>query len=242
MEKNGLAIFGFFISIAMIVCSFLFTQTLRQTIPTNQIVKVRGVAERVINSDRVDWSIKIACENIKLDTAYEEVDRTSKHLLSYFIKNGVSKKLITFSNYEQERVTEHITLDKLGNSETKFIGYKVVQVVSIIGFKDLDLIETLEQKIGPDIQRKGWSVISKAPYFYYSKKISDIKPELLKESAQNAFKRATIIAESSGSKLGGLKAARQGAFSGFGSDGFVGGYSRSHLISSVVTVDFSISR
>lgn len=49
-----------------------------------------------------------------------------------------------------------------------------------------------------------------------------------------------IVAESSGSKLGGLRAARQGAFEGLGSDGFVGGHDREERIRAIVTVDYAI--
>ncbi len=203
-------------------------------------MKVRGVAERVINSDKVNWSLKISYIEKNLDNAYQKVDKASKHLMNYLEKNGISKDQIIFSEHRQDRLTQMITLDKLGNTRTEFIGYKVDRTVSIVGFSDLDLIENLVKKIGSDIQRAGWPIYSNRPYFYYSKKISTIKPELLKEAAKNAFERATIVAESSGSQIGGLKAARQGAFNGFDSGGFVGGYSRDHMIGAVVTVDFSI--
>lgn len=231
-----------FIALAIVTSMYIFATTLEKVVPTNQIVKVRGVAEREITSDRVDWSLSISYSNKELEKAYQQVDKASEFLVEYLVKHGIDKTKISFSNYYQDQLTETLVLDKFGNTDTKFIGFDVRKTLTINAFPDIDLVDKLAKSIGNDIQRQGWNVSSESPYYYYSKKISDIKPELLKQSAQNAFERATIIAESSGSKLGNLKAARQGVFEGFNEDGHVGGYSRKHRVSAVVTVDFSIKR
>jgi len=240
MTTDFLSSSRLFIALAIVASTYIFTNTLEKIVPTNQIVKVRGVAEREITSDRVDWSLSVFHTDINLEKAYQQVDNAGDHLVEYFVKHGINKDKISFSNYEQQELTETLILDKLGNTQTKFLGYYVSKNVSINGFPDIDLIDKLAKNVGNDIQRQGWGVSSELPYYYYSKKISDIKPELLRQSANNAYARAVIIAESSGSKLGSLKAARQGVFEGFNEDGHVGGYTRKHRVSSVVTVDFSI--
>jgi len=242
MIKNILSSSSLFIALSIVASTYIFANTLEKVVPTNQIVKVRGVAEREITSDRVDWSLSIFYTDTALEKTYQQVDKASEYLVNYLVKHGIEKDKISFSNYEQDQLTETLVLDKFGNTETKFIGYSIRKSLTISAFPDIDLVDRLAKNIGNDIQRQGWQVTSESPYYYYSKKISDIKPELLKQSANNAYQRAVIIAESSGSKLGSLKAARQGVFEGFNEDGHVGGYTRKHRVSSVVTVDFSIQR
>jgi len=242
MTSNFLSSSRLFVALAIVASTYIFAETLKTVVPSNQIVKVRGVAEREILSDRVDWSVMVFYSDKDLQKAYQQVDDATTYLVEYFIKHGISKDKISYSNYDQEQLTETLVLDRFGNTDTKFLGYKVTKSIMINGFSDIDLIENLANNIGNDILRQGWKVSESAPYYYYSKKISDIKPELLKQAANSAYQRAVIIAESSGSKLGSLKAARQGVFDGFNDGGLVGGYTRKHRVSAVVTVDFSISR
>ena len=69
-----------------------------------------------------------------------------------------------------------------------------------------------------------------------------MKAELLREAARNAYQRATLVAESSGCRLGALKAARQGAFEGIGDDGSMGGMDQRQRVRALVTVDSALSR
>lgn len=241
-KENGLAFFGLFFSVSLIICMLIFSKTLRQTIPSNQIVKVRGVAEKIIVADRANWRIEIKARDQQLAPAYEKADKAVAYLKKYFEKKGIDKKFISISGYEQREIISYIVIDKYKNTEARLDGYTVSVDVGIKGYKKLDLIDKLSKKIAFDLQRTGWPIKAKNPYYYYSKKVTDIKPNLLKEAALNAYQRATIVAESSGSNLGGLKAARQGVFAGFEGDGHVGGNKRKQTVSAIVTVDYSIER
>jgi hypothetical protein len=242
IKDFGLPVFAVALPIALVACAYLVGETARAVVPSNQIVKVRGVAERIIQSDRVSWNIDISDTQLERDAAYARVDATVAEVMSYLTAKGIPKGAIQLSAVEQYERTRRVVLDKLGNDREELVGYQVTQRVEIKDFKDLDLVEKVAANISSDLQRKGLPVEPRTPYFFFSKKVSDIKPALLKAAAKSAFDRATIVAESSGSKLGGLRAARQGAFEGMGSDGFVGGNTREHRISAVVTVDYSIAR
>jgi hypothetical protein len=242
LKDLGLAVFAVAFPLALIACTWLVAETARAVVPSNQIVKVRGVAERLIQSDRVNWTIVVEDTQPERGEAFASVDRAIAQAVDYLAKKGVPRSAIQLSPIEQRVRTRRVTLDKLGNQREELVGYEVSQRVELRDFEDLDLVEKLMASISSDLQRKGLPVEPRSPYFFFSKKVSDIKPELLKAASSNAFERATIVAESSGSQLGGLRAARQGAFEGMGSDGFVGGSSREHRISAVVTVDYSIAR
>ena len=241
---KGMAMVAFAITLpaALVACAVVVSETARATVPSNQIVKVRGVAERAIQSDRVNWSFSVRSVRNDRDAAYARVDESVARLVKYLEKNGIAKSKLNLGAYSQYQKTRRVVLDELGNDKHEFVGWNVSRTIELKKFTDLDLIEKLNNEISSDLLREGWPIDARTPYFFFSKPVTDIKPKLLEEAAKNAFSRATIVASSSGSELGGLRAARQGAFEGLGSDGFVGGAQREHRIRAIVTVDYSIAR
>ena len=59
---------------------------------------------------------------------------------------------------------------------------------------------------GSDLVREGWPIYPDTPYYYAQLEAPKLKAELLREAARNAYQRATLVAESSGCRLGALKA------------------------------------
>lgn len=233
----GFPILAISLPAALVMATVVFVEGTKAVVPSNQIVKVRGVAERAIESDRVDWTIRIAHLDADRDQAYARVDETVGRVLGYLQKRGFHPRDLTTTGPSLHERSRRIVLDKLGNDRTERTGFEVVRWVELKGSKKLDLVEKLASSIGADLVREGWPVEPHSPRYYFSKKVSDIKPELLREAARNAYERASIVAESSGSQLGGLRAARQGAFEGMGSDGYVGGSSPSGGDSPMGTLD-----
>ncbi len=239
-QKYQYSILGFFFAFALICSTYIFGQAIIKAVPSSQVVKVRGVSERIIKSDRVNWGIKISNTNTNPDFAYSLTEDGIGIVKKFFTDKGIPSDRIHFAPYNKEQLTKRRTLDKLGNYEYKIIGYKVSRRLYVKNFNNLNLIEKLNQEFDKIMEKKGVSAQSLSPYFYYSKPMGYIKPDLLKEAAKNAYVRATIVAESSGSKLGPLRAARQGAFNGFSDDGMVGGSTREHRITALVTVDYAL--
>ncbi|MCK5241887.1 SIMPL domain-containing protein [bacterium] len=240
MEKHGLAIFGVCLALGIIIGTAIFVTGIKEVVPSNQVVKVRGVAEQFIETDRVDWKISISYSHKELAAAYAKVDMAVKKVKTFLVKNQVPEQAVKLVGYDQNRRTQMITLDEFGNQKEEFIGYEVSCSVFLEAFEDLNLVEKLKKEFALVIQKQGIAAVAHSPYFYYHKKVSDIKPALLEKAAKNAFERATIVAKNSGAKIGKLKAARQGNFEGMGEDGLVGGYNRKQRISAVVTVDYSL--
>lgn len=237
MRYSGI---GFFISLGVVLSAWLVADAVKKSVPSNQVVKVRGVAEQLIHSDRVRWTVEVSSQNKTLLTAYSKVDSDIKEIHRFFSDSGILEKNIETSGHSQNVKTRTVYIDKNGNYNEEFLGYRVSRDITIEGQIDFALIEKMNKSINAKLLQKGVEFKSKNPYYYLSKPVSELKPQLLEAAAKSAYERATIIAKSSNSFLGPLKAARQGSFSGFGSDGRVGGYNTEHRISAVVTVDYSL--
>jgi len=237
---HALGLPSLFLSVALVLCSWIFASKVQKAIPSNEVVKVRGVAERSFDSDRVDWTVTVTGKDPSLEAAYDKADKSFANLLKFLKAEKFPESVLVLGAHDQSTETRRRYTDNKGNYEDQMLGYTVKRSVKIKEFENLDLVDETSKKINNALARKGVLVSSSTPYFYFSKPVKDIKPDLLTEAAKSAFQRATIIAKNSGSKIGALRAARQGVFSGFNSDGFVGGSSRKHNVSAVVTVDYSL--
>lgn len=237
MKYSGI---GFFLCLGTVLSAWFVADAVKKSVPSNQIVKVRGVAEQPIDSDRVRWKINVKSQNKVLLDAYSKVDKDIAEIKSFLETSGVLKESIQTSGHSQSSKTKRVYTDKNGNYTDKFLGYIVSRSITAEGEIDFKLIQKMNEQINAKLLKKGVEFTTESPYYYFSKPVSELKPQLLEAAAKSAFQRATIIAKSSNARLGALKAARQGSFDGFNSDGRVGGYDTTHRISAVVTVDYSL--
>ncbi len=242
-NKKYLIAVAVLIIILMIFSSML--SKVKNILPANKVIRIRGVAEQIIDSDMVNWAVVSSYQNNNLDEAYQKVDTAISYARKYLISKGVPEKSIKLSTYSKEVKTKTKFLDSIGNTEEKFMGYVVSRSLIIKGFENLDLVELLNDEIPTESEKSKLKFYSDKPYFYYSKRVDAIKPKLLEKASENAYKRGKILAESMGASIGDLSAAKQGAFNGFGDDGFgsggfIGGETRKHVLNAQVSAEFLI--
>ena len=242
MDRSILSLtpLGAFLALGLVGSAFVIGRAVVKAVPSNQIVKVRGVAEQSIDSDRVRWRITVRGEAKQLEDAYTRVDTGVERVRAFLTNGGVPAPSVRLGSYRTREISRRVVLDQLGNDEWRFVAHEVRRTVELDDFRDLDLVEKLVVQFGDVVQRAGVPADADEPYFFYSEPVADIKPDLLRAAAENAYQRARIVADSSHSTLGPLRAARQGAFEGFGDAGYVGGASRKHRVTALVTVDFAI--
>lgn len=248
MNKLSAAI-KIFITLAILAtvvfCSQMIITAMSHSFSKANQIHVRGVAEQTLISDRVNWTLSSSFSSKKSEWAKASVDKSINAAVEYLKKQGVPEDLITYSIYNKNEQTKTVYLDDLGNKEEQFVGYSVSRSIHIKGFDNVDLIEELYSKIELDFEEMNLHILPRSPYYYYAQTITDIKANLMERAAENARSRATVIAENTGVKIGKLIYARQGAFNGFGDDGFgsggfVGGESREHILNAQISAIFAI--
>lgn len=229
----------------IIFCTALFTNRISQSFGKGQQIQVRGVAEQILVSDRVNWTLSSSFSSKKSEWAKASVDKSINAAIGYLKEHGVPEDLISYSVYQKNEQTKTVYLDDLGNKEEEFVGYYMARSIYIKGFDNVDLIEELFSKIELDFEEMDLYIRPDAPYYYYSQPITDIKASLMEKAAQNAKIRAEVIAENMDAKVGKLIQARQGEFRGFGDDGFgsggfVGSNSRENILNAQISATFAI--
>ncbi len=235
----SLPLFGLALAIGLIVSTFILSKAVKKAVPTNQVVKVRGVAEEVMDLDKVKWRIEVTAKNMDLEKAYEKLEISSDRLVKYLNEKGFDESEILEGAYSQTKLTKRIYI-KNSNYENKFLGWEVKRDISIENSAKIDLVFDTNKVFTSEAAKKYISANSNTPKFYTDMNPIDLKKRLLENASKNAYLRASIIAKNSGSSLGGLRAARQGDYTGITREGKIEGDNRKHRVTSIITVDYAL--
>ncbi|MBL7036967.1 SIMPL domain-containing protein [Candidatus Microgenomates bacterium] len=239
-NKISLPVFGLFIGVSLIVSTYLLATILKDAIPSNQVVKVRGVANEILELKHASWDINIKVLEDELEKAYFKASKATEEVLKYLQDSGISKDVIEVSGFSQRRVTRTVYEGKNNNRREIFMGHEVKRKIIMAKTSDLDLLGRIYKKFSGDLQRRKVPASPQAPYFFSDIDTAKLKKRLLEKASKNAFMRAKIIAENSESQIGALRAARQGDFTGISYNGKIGSSSRLHRVTSLVTIDYSL--
>ncbi len=124
--------------------------------------------------------------------------------MDYLVKNEVPKDKIVFSSINTS--TYYIILPN-GQYTSDIDYYELYQTVTISS-EEIDKITEISRNV-TELINEGIQFQSNSPQYMYTK-IADMKVTMLAEATKDARKRAEMITENAGSKLGELKYADMG--------------------------------
>ena len=240
--KIQLALFGLILAIGLIISTYLVTDVIRDVRLSHQIIKVRGYAENIVESDLAVWRIYFGIRSENIQKGYPVIEDQKKQVLAFLKEHGVDQGEIHIFSVS---ISEQNKLDDNGNATNEIDFFQLQQMIEITS-SDVHKIAKTSTDI-TQLLKTGVAIQSLSPDYYYSK-VNDLKSELLTEATQDARMRAKTLAAGSGVKLGFLKAARQGSFSirsakstNISSDDtYDDTYSITKKITAIVTVDYSM--
>lgn len=244
--KSSLPLFGLMLALGIIIASYILGNAVVQATSFNDVIKVRGFATEYVKSDLASWSIYIEtnCAPAKLKNSYKQLDQEKEKVIAYLKShkidiNEISVKPINISekykNNEKGYRTEEIHSYGLSMP-------LAINTANVYNVKNaVTEINGLMQKMGAGVKLNPLQ-----PSYSYLK-ANDKKANLLKKASENARERAMLIAQSGGSKLGAIKAARLGSFKVMAStaneeDGYSDTSTINKKITAVVTIDYSVEK
>ena len=206
-----------------LVASSMLLSNFFVRIRTEKNIRVKGYAEVEVVSDIGRLNLSVEAKEATLELAYRDLE------------NAMTKVLDTLANHEDidlvtttPDISEIMAIDEKGNATNR-----------------VDVIEGLPEELGRFI-REGMMVNLYVPSYFLSD-LDQYKKALIEEATVNGRKRAEIMAQSSGGKVGALVSAQQGVFqitephstetSGYG---VYDTTSIKKVIKSVVTLEYSI--
>lgn len=191
----GIALAGFFVSDAMVLSR-----------KPNRYVLVKGLAERIVESDNAVVQLKFNYASDDLTELHKGISESLKKLQSFLLQEG-------FQTGEMQTLTVSVT-DRAAqlydnNNNEKAKRYNAESGI-VLETKQIEKVKQVLSKTNELVQS---GVTIGAPYIQYSyNQLNEIKPTMLTQATENAKKAAETFANNSNSQLGKILWASQGVF------------------------------
>lgn len=207
-KNSGLFLLGITLGVAFIIASLLFTDTLKFIKSGNQTIRVKGYAEKVIQSDLANWNMQVSVKSMDKRTAYMQLERDLKLVQRYLVNNGIGEEIIDVAAIQTFEYLEY--QDQNSYRPTgRVLSYQLSQTISVES-NDVDLIDKLSGK-STELLKEGINFESFNPSYFYTK-LNDLKIEMLGLASKDAYTRANQLADNSNGEIGRLTSASQGVF------------------------------
>lgn len=169
-----------------------------------QPLEVKGYAEKEVLSDMGAFSFSVDLKTSEFQTDYKKFSSIVEEIVRSLGENAPKDLQI-----EKQSIGWQQVFKKNENSQkTNEIDYYILSQEVKISSKDVNWIDVKSRSL-MDFLSKGIMIKVKPPSFFISG-LDDIKAKLIQDATSNGYRRAQLIAENSGAKIGKLSSARQG--------------------------------
>ncbi len=191
-------------ALAIVASSLILVDGVEAIKGGNNKIIVTGSAKQQITSDLIVWAGSFTAKSPALQEAYTKLEADKAKVMNYLLKQGVPEDKIVFSSINTN--TYYIVLPS-GQYTSDVDYYELNQTVTISS-GEIDKVTEISRNV-TELINEGIQFQSNAPQYMFTK-IADMKVTMLAEATKDARKRAEMIAENAGNKLGQLKYADMG--------------------------------
>lgn len=201
----GLAIVG----ICIIIGALILGSAYKYKFKERRIIRVTGSAETNFTSDLIAWNGNYNRTAFELRDAYAQLKQDENNIKNYLKRKGITEKEIIFSSVKIDRQYSTRYNEEGRITGNDFAGYTLTQTVKVES-SDIPKVEALSREI-TELIETGIELNSPEPLYFYTK-LADLKLDLLAKAAEDAKKRAEIIAKNTGGSVSGVNRANMGIF------------------------------
>jgi len=230
-----LVLVALIISAGIAACGYFASRTLYNAKVAVNTAQAKGLAERIVSADQATWTIGYSVSGktkAEVPALYQQAEDQQKQIVEILRKSGFTDEEIDIEiiNYSmREYRDENQTLV----DENHHLGGTLS-----ISTKQVELVAPARAEVNK-LLAQGLDISNRSPTYSFTK-INDIKPEMLKEAAQNARIAAAEFAENAGAKVGKIRSAYQGGFM-IGDAGEANSSSLLKEVRVVTTIDFYLT-
>jgi hypothetical protein len=195
-------IIALILSISIIISCFIGVNGLAEYKRKKYDIDIKGYTTQQITSDLIVWSgiYDVVADNLK--DGYNVLEKDKDKVKKYLVGKGIAEEELIFSSIS---ISENYVVNELGSITSEIGGYTLAQTVTISS-DEIDKVTEISRNatelLNEDVQFESY-----APEYHYTK-LEDLKVSMLADATKDATKRAELIAENAGSKLGGLTHAK----------------------------------
>jgi hypothetical protein len=188
------------LSLGMVVSSLVVSSTLYKIKRMDNTITVTGSAKTRVISDQVRWTISISRISPTLSEGYSQMAKDLSKIKEFLNKNGIQEKEV--------EVTQIYTSQPWLYTERADRMYYQFNQSIIVSSMEVDKVLSVAEKIY-SLVPEGVNITASNLEFYYSK-LPELRVSLLNDAMIDAKQRATMIAKSTGRKVGKVKSAKMG--------------------------------
>ncbi len=234
-------------SIALVIAAAVLGMQVKQVGGGRETISVKGLAEKPVKADRVEWTIRLQTQGATIAEALGKLRRERPALDRFLADGGFPPGALTESNESVEPNYEEVE-GRNGNMRSVQVGHIARQSI-IVNTADIAKIVAASKAV-VQFEADGHPVSYGAPQFLVSN-LEEVKMSLIGAAMQNSRLRAAEFAKNGDVKVGTMRSASQGAFyilpAGANADvsDWGGTYDKStvdKIARVVVTVDYGIAR
>jgi hypothetical protein len=197
----GNIIVALILSVAIIFSCFIGVNGLAEYKRLRNDIDIKGWSTQQIISDKIVWSGFFDVQAVDLKQGYSSLEVDREKVRNYFVQKGFAEEELIFSSIS---VSENRVLNEYGSVTNELIDYNLSQTITISS-DEIDKVTEVSRN-ATDLLNEDVQFQSYAPEYHYTM-LDDLKVTMLAEATKDAAKRAEMIAENAGSKLGKLSHA-----------------------------------
>ncbi|OHE72560.1 MAG: hypothetical protein A2007_06025 [Verrucomicrobia bacterium GWC2_42_7] len=212
----SLIVTGLLMSLGIAIGGYYIGRAIERFKTHDRTVVVRGLSEKVVRADLAVWALTLKNTGMDLNVIEAKTGKDVQLVLEFLEKNGFKKEEIVVGS---EKVFDKTTREygDQKDLDNRFI----VEVGFSVRTNNVDLVYEGPKKMGVLI---GQGLIISGNQYYYYTRFKELRPQMIEESTKSARFAAEQFAKDSGSKIGSIRTAHQGAFSITGRDNYNEGH------------------
>jgi hypothetical protein len=191
------------IAVSIVVLGFCIKAGLDNI--NSRLVTVRGLAEQIVEADRVTWPIDYSIAGNDLSELYDIMQQNNGVIVNFLTSNGINKDDISVNPPTLYNADSNIYND--GRQQYRYN----LSVTVTVATKQVALVRELLNRQS-ELFKKGVAASNGYINYEYTG-LNDIKPDMITEATRNAREAADRFAKDSNSRVGKIQTATQGQFS-----------------------------
>jgi hypothetical protein len=204
MKENRQKIIGYIIiaiiiSAGMVLSCYMGVNGLAEYKSKRNTIYIQGKSTQQITSDLIKWTgcFSVGAEDLK--EGYKLLEADKEKVKNYLVGKGLKEEDLIFSSISTDEV--YTTTQEGDKTVDVFSNYNLSQTVTI-NSQEVKKVEEISRS-ATDLLNEGIQFESHAPEYLYTK-LADLKITIVADASKDATKRAQVIVENAGNKLGDL--------------------------------------
>jgi hypothetical protein len=237
MKRVQFVLVAVILSLGLIISSAIVSNTIESLKKKDDVVTVKGVADKKVKSDKGILSIVVNSDEKDIDRAVGNLKLNTQNIVDQIKSEGFDEAEVKLENIVSEPI---YYFNDRGNQTTRILSYNARQIIVVTTDK-VDKLDPLALKLSENINLS----VSEPQYFVTN--IEKLKIDLLGEATKNARLRANELLKNNGRSIGGLKTVNQGVFQITGDNtsetsdtGYYDTYSIEKNVRAVISIEYRI--